>query len=251
MAAGTAGSVLINCPPASAQHHHPATHSQAAEGGEGGEGGEAGPASQAATSREEQLTVLFQMQGHLLVAEELLSRGTGKAAEPHVGHPVDELYGSLEPAIAKGQLPPFRESLEALRQQVRLDPSSTATAQKLSGARQAIQSAIQQLSPSLTNQPTLVLAVVRQLALTAATEYEGAVDGRQISETIEYQDARGFLLQADRLLGQTIAASPASTSALLAARGRIADMLKAVPSPEPPQRALLSVSAVEALAEGI
>ena len=42
-------------------------------------------------------------------------------------HPVDELYGALEPAIASGKLPPFRDSLENLRQQVRLAPSAPAT----------------------------------------------------------------------------------------------------------------------------
>ena len=254
MTAGAAGGVLLHAPQAGAQHMHPAGHTllaDGAEGGEGGEGGEASHGAQPATSSEDQLAVLAQMQGHLLVAEELLSRGDAKGAEPHVGHPVDELYGSLEPAIAKGQLPPFRDRLEALRQQVRLDPSTAAIAPKLTAARLAIQGASQALSPNLASQPTLVLAVVRQLALTAASDYEGAVDGMQIDETIEYQDARGFLLQADRLLSQSVAASATSAKTLAPARERITAMLQAVPSAKPPQRALLSVSALERLAEGI
>ena len=251
MAAGAAAGVLSSAPQAGAQLAHPAEHTQPPRAGEGGEGGEGGHAGHAAASNEDQLAVLAQMQGHLLVAEELLQRGDSHGAEPHVGHPVDELYGALEPAIAQGQLPPFRDSLEALRQQVRLDPSAAATTQKLSAARQAIQAASQTLSPDLTSQPPLVRSVVRQLALTAASEYEGAVDGTQISETIEFQDARGFLLQADRLLAQTLAASPAAGATLQPARARIADMLKAFPSAQPPQRALLSVSEVERLAEGI
>ena len=252
MTAGAAGGALLNAAPASAQHQHPAEHSllaDGAEGGEGGEGGAAGHAAQPATSSEDQMAVLAQMQGHLLVAEELLSSGDARGAEAHVGHPVDELYDSLEPAIAQGQLPPFRNSLEALRQQVRIDPS--ATAQKLTDARQAIQAASLKLSPNLTSQPTLVLVVVRQLALSAASEYEGAVDGTQIHETIDYQNARGFLLQADRLLSQTLAASPASAKTLQPAHERITAMLQAIPSAKPPQRALLSVSALESLAEGI
>jgi hypothetical protein len=191
------------------------------------------------------------MQGHLLVAGELLSRGDAKGAEPHLSHPVDELYGLLEPAIAQGQLPPFRDSLEALRQQVRLDPEAAATVQKLNEARQSIQTASLRISPNLPSQPGLTLAVVRQLALTAASEYEGAVDGMEIRETIEYQDARGFLLQADRLLSQTLAASPAAAKSLQPARQRIADLLQAFPAPQPPPHALLSVNAVRSLAEGI
>jgi hypothetical protein len=168
-----------------------------------------------------------------------------------VGHPVDELYGALEAAIAQGQLPPFLNSLEARRQQVRLDPGATATPQKLAQARQAIAAASRKLNANLASQPALVQAVVRQLALTAASEYNGAVDGTEIRETIEYQDARGFLLQADRLLSQALAAAPAASASLQPARKRIAAMLKAFPSSQPPQRTLISVSAIQQLAAGI
>ena len=242
---------LLGAAPAQAQHQHPAAHSQAAEGGEGGEGGEASHGSQAASSMEEQLSVLAQMQGHLLVAADLLQRGDARGAEPHTGHPVDELYGALEPAIASGKLPPFRDSLETLRQQVRLAPSAPATSRQLIEARKAIQSAISRLSPTFTRQPSLVLAVVRQLALSASSEYQGALDGNQIRETIEYQDARGYLLQADQLLRQARTDSPSANGSLQPAQERITAMLKALPSSQPPQRALLNAAALDSLARGI
>jgi hypothetical protein len=234
-------------PNANAQHLHHPQPSQRAQAGEGGESGH----SQAVSTDTEVLVVLAQMQGHLLVAQELLSRGDAQAAEPHVGHPVDELYGSLEAVIANGRLQPFRGSLEVLRQQVRLAPTSPGTAQKLAKAQQMLQVASATVAPSLNSQPQLLLAVTRQLALSAASEYEAAVAEDRIAETIEYQDARGFLLQAQRLLRQAITAAPATTAGVQPALSRIEAMLKAFPSPVPPKRIVLSVSQLKILASSI
>lgn len=241
------GSPLAAAPEARAQHLHHPQPSQLAEGGEGGEGGEAGH-SQAVSSDTDVLVVLAQMQGHLLVAQELLSSGDGQGAEPHVGHPVDELYGSLEAVIAAGRLQPFRDSLEVLRQQVRLAPTAAGTAQKLAKAQQTLQVATATVAPTLNSQPQALLAVTRQLALSAASEYEAAVADERIAETIEYQDARGFLLQARRLLSQAITANPAAATTLKPALSRIEAMLKAFPSPVPPKRIVLSVSRLKTLA---
>ncbi|WP_231594738.1 hypothetical protein [Synechococcus sp. CBW1107] len=47
------------------------------------------------------------MKGHLLAASELMQLKDYKAAEQHIGHPVDELYGDLEPALMARGVPPF------------------------------------------------------------------------------------------------------------------------------------------------
>ncbi len=244
------GSPLVAAPEARAQHLHEPQPSQLSQGGEGGEGGEAAH-SQVVSTDAEVLVVLAQMEGHLLVAQELLSRGDSQGAEPHVGHPVDELYGSLEAVITSGRLQPFRDSLEVLRQQVRLAPTSPGAAQKLAKAQQTLQAATATVAPSLNRQPQLLLAVTRQLALSAASEYEGAVADDRIAETIEYQDARGFLLQARRLLSQAIAANPAAAANLQPALSRIEAILNAFPSPIPPKRTVLSVSRLKTLASSI
>jgi len=249
MTAAAAAGELIHTPQASAQAaDHGGPHSRPAEGGEGGEGGESGQV-QAASSDTELLVVLAQMQGHLLVAEDLLRRGDPKGAEPHVGHPVDELYATLQPAIQEHRLPAFLDSLESLRQHVRLTPGAPGTAQKLAKAQQVIAAASQALAPTLSNQPTLVLLVCRQLAESAAAEYAGAVAGDRIVETIEYQDARGFLLQADRLLQQASRATPAATGRLAGAQARISALLKGFPTSQPPARSILSVSQVNSLVQ--
>lgn len=237
----------VGAPEARAQSHlHNA--SVMAEGGEGGEGGEAGQA--AAVTDLDVLVVLAQMQGHLLIAQELLLQRQFSAAEPHVGHPVDELYGALAPALQQRQIPPFLNTLEELRQQVRLRPEAPTTAGQLAKAQQAIAAAAQAIDGAAT--PPTVAAVVRQLADTAVQEYAAAVAGDQIVERIEYQDARGFLLEAQRLLEQAMAGETRGAAPpLKALQEGISAMLDATPTAMPPTQARLSLGQLQQLQQGL
>jgi hypothetical protein len=210
---------------------------------EGGEGGEAGPAT--AVSDEEALVVLAQMQGHLLVAQELLGQQQFSAAEPHVGHPIDELYGALDPALQSRQIPGFLPTLDELRQQVRLNPQAPATRTKLAEAQQAISAAAQVMRGFGT--AATASAVVKQLAQTAVQEYEAAIAGDRVVEVIEYQDARGFLLEAQRLLSTAMASQPASAQRLGELQQTITAMLRAAPTAVPPGKALMSVAELQQL----
>ena len=235
----------IRPPQALAQHQHHASELNA-QGGEGGEGGEAGIAAAAQTDLEV-LVVLAQMQGHLLVAQELLKQQQFSAAEPHVGHPVDELYGALEPALQSRGVTAFLSSLEELRQQVRLNPKSPSTAIKLANAQQAIATATQAVAGPMATQVPTVAAVVRQLAQTAAEEYAAALAGDQVVEAIEYQDAQGFLLEAQRLLNQANSLDPAGAAQLRGKQRTIASMLKAFPTAMPPRQAVMTVVQLQKL----
>lgn len=246
VSAGVLG-IAIQPSQALAQHSHHAPESagqgkgtlaEAGDGGEGGEGGEGGHAATAQTELDG-LVVLGQMQGHLLVAQELLAQQQFSAAEPHVGHPVDELYGALVPALQRRGIPPFLTTLEDLRQQVRLNPQAPSTALKLAKAQQAIAAAAQALPEGGAANTLTVMAVVRQLAETAVAEYGAAVAGNQVVEAIEYQDARGFLLEAQRLQGE--AAVPSEQQRTIAA------MLHAVPTAIPPSTAVMGLAQLQLL----
>jgi len=242
-AAGMIAAALGDLPPGLAQPQpHGGLHHQV--GGERGVGGE-GSSTAERRSDAELLLVLAQMQGHLLVAGELLAQGGLQAAEPHVGHPVDELYRALQPAIAERRIAPFLPVLEDLRQQVRIDPAGPSTAKKLAAARQAVAAAARSLPVSATSDPATVMALVRQLAATASEEYGAAVAEGRVVEVIEYQDARGFLLEAQQLLQATTAADPAAGVRLRRMEQGIAAMLKAVPTAVPPQKAWLSPEELE------
>jgi hypothetical protein len=151
-----------------------------------------------------------------------------------VGHPVDELYGAVDPLLKARRVPPFLSSLESLRQQVRLNPTAPATRQQLLAAQRAINQAAQATVPTaVRNQASTQLAVARGLAAAACDEYAAAVAEGRVVETIEYQDARGFLLEAQRLLSTMTSAQPGALQTVRA-------MLRAFPSAQPPQRTVLS-----------
>lgn len=235
-------SAAIQPPQVLAQPSHHAPQSS----GLGGEGGEGGHEATAQTDLD-LLVVLAQMQGHLLVAQELLNQQLYSAAEPHVGHPVDELYGALEPALQSRQIPPFLATLEELRQQVRLNPQAPATALKLAKAQQAIAAVAQALPGGGAADSQAVTAVVRQLAETAVDEYGAAVAGNQVVEAIEYQDARGFLLEAQRLLNQAVASQPVDAAGLGGKQRTITGMLQAFPTVIPPRTAAMEVTQLQHL----
>lgn len=246
---GTSAGLLtttLTAPQAQAQHHASPMHLQAGEGGEGGEGGEAGPASTMASDADI-LLVLAQMQGHLLMAQELMEQRQFKAAEPHVGHPVDELYGTLEPALQDHRITPFLNSLEELRQQVRLNPQALLTRQLLRQAQQTIAAVAQSLPGMKSNQAQLVGTVVPQLAQTAVQDYEGALAGDRLVDVIEYQDARGFLHQALRMVRQAKASQPAAAAQLAPLETTLVAMQAAFPTVQPPGRAVMSVSQLQRL----
>ncbi|MFM9047813.1 MAG: hypothetical protein ACKOOH_09210 [Cyanobium sp.] len=232
---------------AQAMPHSSPMHHLAGQGGEGGEGGEGGPAAAVAVSDADILLVLAQMQGHLLMAQELLEQRNHQAAEPHVGHPVDELYGTLKPALQQGKIQPFLSSLEALRQQVRLNPQDPATNGKLNQAQQAIAAAAQSLPGARAHDPLLVKTVVPQLAQTAVLEYEGALAGDQVVEVIEYQDARGFLRQALSMVRQAMAHQPSAAIQLRPMETTLLAMLKAFPTAQPPGKAVMGLANMQQL----
>ena len=219
------------------------------EGGESPDEGR-GHDHPAVSSDLQLLLVLAQMRGHLLAAEELLNRGNGPAAEPHTGHPVDELYGTIDSALQQRRIAPFLSTLEALRQQVRLAPDSPLTRQRLNAARAAIARSEAALPAALRNNPLTTQLLARELAASAASEYAGAEDDGRILEVIEYQDGRGFLRQAELLLTAALGrrdSSAADRAALSRLQLQIKAMLRAFPSIDPPSRAVMSAQQLRRL----
>ena len=193
------GAVLAPFSPAlAAPADHDGHSTSLGEGGEGGEG------ERTIDSELDLLVVLEQMRGHLLIAEELLASNNPSGAEPHVGHPIDELYGAVDAPLQQRQIPGFKSQLEDLRQQVRLNAQPALVQAKLTAARQGIQQAELALAPLRLSSPQAI-SVARSLALVAASEYTAAEAGGQIVETIEYQDARGFLLAAAAVIQGALA----------------------------------------------
>jgi hypothetical protein len=68
------------------------------------------------------MTKLGLMKGHLLVAKELLEQNQPKQAEPHIGHPVEEIYVDVEEQLNERKVKEFKTNLVSLTDLVKSNP---------------------------------------------------------------------------------------------------------------------------------
>ncbi len=145
------------------------------------------------------MTKLGLMKGHLLVAKELLDLGQPKDAEPHIGHPVEEIYADVEEQFQERNVPEFKTTLLGLQDLVKSKPKDAKVATQFQESVQAVDNAIGGLPQQQRQSPAFVLKVINGLLETAASEYQAAIANGKISAAIEYQDSRGFVSYADTL----------------------------------------------------
>lgn len=142
------------------------------------------------------MTKLALMKGHMLVAGELLALKQPAQAEPHLGHPVEEIYVDLEDQLGERQVAPFKEILTKVQDLVKAKPGDAAVMPAYDAAMAAIDTAINALPTSQRQQPPFTLQVINGLLETATSEYTAAIVNGKIQEAIEYQDSRGFVAYA-------------------------------------------------------
>jgi hypothetical protein len=57
------------------------------------------------------MTKLALMKGHMMVAQELLDLQKPEQAEPHIGHPVEEIYADVEDQLSERNVKPFKDGV--------------------------------------------------------------------------------------------------------------------------------------------
>lgn len=229
-------------------HGGPRAAPAASEGGEGGEGGEG--SQEIAASDTAYLAVLGQMRGHLIVAGELMREGNFAQAEKHIGHPVEELYGSVEPELERRRVKPFKQNLTALLELIQASPGSPETRKAYQSAVAAIDAAMLGVPETVRRDPATTAAVVREIVKVAASEYDASIADGAIVETIEYQDSRGFVLYAGELLKASLGpgSGPEAVVLLVPIQRRWTALAKAWPSLKPPARPVMDARTVTILA---
>lgn len=229
-------------------HGGGAAASSPSEGGEGGEGGEG--SQEIASSDTAYLAVLGQMRGHLIVAGELMREGNFAQAEKHIGHPVEELYGSVEPELARRRVKPFKENLTVLLELIQASPGSPDTRKAYQSAVAAVDAARLGVAETVRRDPATTAAVVREIVKVAASEYDASIADGAIVETIEYQDSRGFVLYADELLKTSLGPGTGqeAVALLVPIQGRLTALAKAWPSLKPPPKPVMDARTVTILA---
>jgi hypothetical protein len=213
-----------------------AQHGDHAEkSGEGGEeGGEKGianlPPELAFAAR------IALLRGHLLVGDELVKQQQWNAALPHFLHPGEEIYADIKEQLTEYKVPPFENALKALAGAVKAKKGGADYAKALKSVNDALAAADAGMKAKQADWAAFVTAAAVETVKAAAGEYQQAIVGGRIAKPVEYQDARGFIFHAERLI-ESVAPDleKKDAAALRAVRAGFAELKKAFPAPMPPR----------------
>jgi hypothetical protein len=221
--------------------------SSAAEGGEAYLTTDGGPAD----TRIRFYRDVALMRGHLLVGRQLIELNLWDEALPHFLHPTEELYGGMEKYIKLHRIPPFRRELQALAQAVKAkrkgayEQAVKAVDQRLGGALDIAKRYMSPFSGFTARSAAEVLKV-------AVSEYGTSLEDGRFVKPVEYQDSRGFVWEAERMLE---AAAPeldkVDAEALGKVRHALATLKRAWPAAMPPPSPILQPGEISALVSDI
>jgi Helix-hairpin-helix motif len=198
------------------------------------------------------MTKLGLMKGHLLVAKELLEQNQPKQAEPHIGHPVEEIYVDVEEQLNERNVKEFKSNLVGLTDLVKSNPKDAKIKTNFTTSVQAVDGAIAALPAEQRAKPSFVLQVINGLLDAANAEYGAAVANGKISAPIEYQDSRGFIVYSNELY-KTISSQTAQENAEehKAIETALAELVKVWPTAIPPAQAVKTPEDVTKLVKTI
>jgi hypothetical protein len=178
------------------------------------------------------------IRGHLLVGGELIGADCWADTLPHFLHPEEEIYASLRDDLKAFNITPFQVALKSLSQAVKAKNkvaytrARAALDERLAAAETAVRA-------TGTNGAYFTLETALETLQVAADEYEAAIEKGRIANVVEYQDARGFVLEVDRLVGTIMGDVTAKNAdAAKAIRASLDELKATFPSVTPPQKAV-------------
>jgi hypothetical protein len=188
------------------------------------------------------------MRGHLLVGQQLIDMDLWDEALPHFLHPSEELYGLMEKYIKLHSMQPFGRELQALAQTVKARRKG-AYEQALKPVHQRIESALKVAKRFMRPERTFAVQSAVEVLRTAQSEYEGAMENGVFTKPVEYQDSRGFVWRAERVIEEAakVGPQPLDAANLAKVRAAFARLKAAWPSALPPEKPLLDVGQMSAL----
>ena len=191
------------------------------------------------------------LRGHLTIGDELVRQQQWNAALPHFLHPTEEIYGDIKDQLADYNVPPFNASLKALAAVVKAKKSN-GYAQALKSVNDALAAADAGLRAKQANWPGFAVEAAIETLKAAANEYQQAIVGGRIAKPVEYQDARGFIWQADSMIASVATELRKTDGAALSEMiAGLMELKKAFPSPMPPRAPVKDHAAVLALVSRI
>ncbi len=198
------------------------------------------------------LVELGLMKGHLLVANELLGQGTPDQAEPHLGHPIEEIYLQIDEPLQAHKIPEFKTTLIKLHELAKYAPANPDIKTGYEASINSINMAINAIPQDKRQSPEFVIKAIGEILQTMADEYTAAVANNKIVARIEYQDARGFMIYAEELYGTIANQMTQQSSTTHQAMTQSLDQLKkGFPSVNPPKVLILQPNKVSEIVKTI
>jgi len=191
------------------------------------------------------------MRGHLLVGGQLIDLGLWDEALPHFLHPTEELYGAMEKYIKMHDIRPFSRELQALAQAVKAKRKGAyEQAQKV--VEQRLEGALAVARRFMTPLLGFAAKSAAEVLKVALSEYETSIENGRFVKPVEYQDSRGFVWQAERMIeGAAAELAKADADALAKIRRDLAELKTAWPAPMPPAAPILQPGKMSALISDI
>ncbi|HEY7302385.1 MAG TPA: hypothetical protein VH684_31195 [Xanthobacteraceae bacterium] len=177
------------------------------------------------------------VRGHLLVGDQLIKQREWNAALPHFLHPTEELYPDIKDHLAEYNVPQFDAVLVALADLVKARKGGDAYVRARKQVGDALAAADAGLQAKHGDDwSSFVTEAGVETIKAAAEEYGEAVSGGRIVKPVEYQDARGFIWEADRMIANVAPSlQKKDPAALKEVRTRVADIKKVFPTAVPPR----------------
>jgi hypothetical protein len=190
-------------------------------------------------------TRIALLRGHLLVGDELVKQQQWNAALPHFLHPTEEIYGDIKNELGQYNVPPFDAALKALSDVVKAKKGGSDYDTAFKNVSDALAFADAGLKAKQDNWPGFVVEAAVEALKMATGEYQQAIVAGRIAKPVEYQDARGFVWQANAMI-ESVAADLAKkdAAALQGVRAGLAELKRAFPTAMPPQGLVKDTTAV-------
>ncbi|MGH6683841.1 MAG: hypothetical protein ACRECA_07970 [Pseudolabrys sp.] len=139
------------------------------------------------------------IRGHLLTGDELVRQRDWRDAHRHFMFPLEEIYGVIREDLPVYKTPPFDGALRALARTV-----ATHNVKQYPKALEKVEDALAAAEAGLKlrqpDWPPFVVEIAVAVLKTASDEYDDAVANDRVVHPVGYRTARGFILQADRMI---------------------------------------------------
>lgn len=224
-----------------AQAHQGHAATAATAGGEGEGEGEGGGAAQLEPSIR-LYRGIEMIRGHLIVGNELVEAGRWADALPHFLHPEEEIYGSIRDELKTFNIAPFQVALKSLSQTVKAK-NKEAYARARAALDERLAAAETAVRAKEANGLYFTLETAVEVLQQASDEYGEAIVKGRLANVVEYQDARGFVFEVDRIVSAVMQDATAKNAEAAKTIKASLDDLKAIfPTVIPPKQPVKDVS---------